>query len=653
MESKVMKKSLLFFAAVAALSLLASCAREDYAPAGSDNAAGNVQTLTACFAPGETKTAFVGGTYMWKTNDNIVVRSSNANGYSTFKYTGGDTNGEAIFTNTSEDVITYGQNSFAIYPAKTSGSGDSAYPKEEGGSLKPVLKDTYTWFDGNVEAPMLARVESGTPLEFKHLGGCLKVTYKNVPPKATKIMVYAPVVDADLLAAGKVSYKIHSIMNQTYNWTTAGGGFDLDPANVPYVKAYDHSGDYKITVNISAATAAQRTSDDGITAYIPLPVGPVEVDSKNVYPQLKIWLAFADGTEVPGSLRTATNVQIERAHIKPMPAISLTKYSVEVVAGTDNTNGDTDATGSSARLKQVRGLEWLDSDNLLLTQSNGADNSTRNLRKYNKTTNDVSTVVNLALVANNNNAIWQGELHGGLFYVINKGLNKVYTWNTSTNTVTDAVTIGNSPMCIRFNGDDAYVVSRNESKVYKLEGGLTGTKTTFFDFSTLNLGSTDGQTNWPVSLCFDADGNALVTVGCSKGGSPSAYMIYVIDSAGNVVNTIGKGGTVAGSFAAMVDGAKDKATFSANMNGLRLGPDGAIYLAERGAIRRITHSAADYSDAVVTTILGGGSSYITAVGATAALDWNNGGQDIIFDPSDSKVFYYTDMRYTLKKVTIE
>jgi hypothetical protein len=56
---------------------------------------------------------------------------------------------------------------------------------------------------------------------------------------------------------------------------------------------------------------------------------------------------------------------------------------------------------------------------------------------------------------------------------------------------------------------------------------------------------------------------------------------------------------------------------------------------------------------VVTTILGGGSSYITAVGATAALDWNNGGQDIIFDPSDSKVFYYTDMRYTLKKVTIE
>ena len=641
-----MKNTMLLSAAFAALALLASCAREDYVPDGSSTAASHVQTLTATFAPGETRTAFVGGVYKWKTNDNIVVRSSNANGYSTFKYTGDDTDGEATFTNDSEDIITYGQNSFAIYPAKTSGT----YPKEEEGSLKPVLKDTYTWFDGNVEAPMLARVESGTPLAFKHLGGCLKVTYKNVPPKATKIVVYAPVTDDDLIAEGKVSYKIHSTMNQTYNWTTAGGGFD--PTETPYVKAYDHSGTYKLTVNISAATAAQRASDDGITAYIPLPVGPVDNGGQNVYPQLKIWLAFNDNTEVPGSLRTATNVQIERAHIKPMPAIALTKYTVEVVAGTDNTTGDTNGTGSAARFRQVRGLCWLNNNNLLLSESNGTNNATRNLRQYNKTSGAVTTLANLALAANNNNAAWQGEMHNGIFHVINKGLNRIYTWNPSTNAVTDALTIGSSPMCIRFYGEDAYVVSRNDSKVYKLEGDINGTKTTFFDFSTLDLGSTDGQVNWPVSLCFDAAGNALVTVGCSKGGSPSAYMIYVINSAGEVVTTIGKGGTVAGSAAALVDGAKDIATFSANMNGLRLGPDGAIYLAERGAIRRITHSSADYSDAVVTTILGGGSSYTSAVGAMTALDWNNGAQDIVFDPTNDAVFYYTDMRYTLKKVTI-
>lgn len=639
-----MKKIIVFSVAIAAVSLLASCAREDYVPDNAGNSrSGKVQTLTACFAPGETKTFFDGSTFKWKATDAIYVRSSNAtNGYSEFTNDTGDTAGEVTFVNGSEDVITKGNTSFAYYPA-VSGT------KIEDNTLKPVLNSNYTWSEGNVQAPMLAKVEDGTPMQFKHLGGVLKVTYKNIPPKAQKLVVKAPVVDADLLAAGKNTYKICQTMNMTHNWT-ADSGFGLE---TPYLQAYDHSGDYSITVNISSATPAQRTSDDGVTVYIPLPVGPNVVAGKNVYPKLNIWLAFADNTVVPGSLRSATNVEIKRAAIKPMDPIVLTKYSVEVVAGVDNSNGDTDGTGTSAKLKQVRGLAWLDNNNLLLTQSNGADYATRNLRQFNKTTKAVTTRVNLALTGNNNNAHWQGEMYNGLFYVINKGLNRVYTWNPSSNAVTDALTIGSSPMCIRFKGIDAYVVSRNESKVYKLEGGLTGTTKTFFDFSTLNLGSTDGQTNWPVSLCFDAGGNALVTVGCSKGGSPSAYMIYVIDSAGNVVNTIGKGGTVAGSFAAMVDGAKDKATFSANMNGLRLGPDGAIYLAERGAIRRITHSAADYSDAVVTTILGGGSSYITAVGATAALDWNNGGQDIIFDPSDSKVFYYTDMRYTLKKVTIE
>ena len=636
-----MKKTLLLFAAFAALALLASCAREDYVPDGSDNAAGNVQTLTACFAPGETKTFFDGSTFKWKASDAIYVRSSNATGYSEFTNDTGDTAGEVTFVNASEDVITKGNTSFAYYPA-VSGT------KIEDNTLKPVLRSSYTWSEGNVQAPMLAKVEDGTPMQFKHLCGVLKVTYKNIPPKAKKLVVKAPVVDADLLAAGKNTYKICQTMNATHNWA-ADSGFGLE---TPYLRAYDHSNDYSITVDISSATPAQRASDDGVTVYVPLPVGPNVVAGKNVYPKLSIWLAFEDDTEVPGSLRTATNVQIERAHIKPMPAIALTKYTVEVVAGTDNTTGDTNGTGSAARFRQVRGLCWLNNNNLLLSESNGTNNATRNLRQYNKTSGAVTTLANLALAANNNNAAWQGEMHNGIFHVINKGLNRIYTWNPSTNAVTDALTIGSSPMCIRFYGEDAYVVSRNDSKVYKLEGGINGTKTTFFDFSTLDLGSTDGQVNWPVSLCFDAAGNALVTVGCSKGGSPSAYMIYVINSAGEVVTTIGKGGTVAGSAAALVDGAKDIATFSANMNGLRLGPDGAIYLAERGAIRRITHSSADYSDAVVTTILGGGSSYTSAVGAMTALDWNNGAQDIVFDPTNDVVFYYTDMRYTLKKVTI-
>ena len=632
-----MKNTMLLSAAFAALALLASCAREDYVPDGSSTAAGHVQTLTATFAPGETRTAFVGGVYKWKTNDNIVVRSSNANGYSTFKYTGDDTDGEATFTNDSEDIITYGQNSFAIYPAKTSGT----YPKEEEGSLKPVLKDTYTWFDGNVEAPMLARVESGTPLAFKHLGGCLKVTYKNVPPKATKIVVYAPVTDDDLIAEGKVSYKIHSTMNQTYNWTTAGGGFD--PTETPYVKAYDHSGTYKLTVNISAATAAQRASDDGITAYIPLPVGPVDNGGQNVYPQLKIWLAFNDNTEVPGSLRTATNVQIERAHIKPMPAISLTKYSVEVVAGTDGSNATTNGIGTAAKFNQIRGLCWLDNTNLLITESNGS----KVLRKYNKSTAEVSSAVTLG-----GYAPWQGQIKDGVFYYADKGGSKVRSWNTSTNAVADVVTSGlNNPMCVRFHGSDAYVVCRNGSKILKYTGGLTEASSTFFDFSTLEHGT---DTNWPTCILFDANGYAIVPVCSSSGTSTSAYYIYVFNSSGEVVTTIGKG-TKAANVAALVDGASANATFGA-VNGIVLDSAGNIYLAESvsngGVIRKIVKFSDDYSDAVVMTVAGCGSSYKTAVGATANFSVNI--QDLIFDPENSEIMYVIDQsRYTLRKITIQ
>lgn len=632
-----MKKSLLFFAAVAALSLLASCAREDYAPAGSDNAAGNVQTLTACFAPGETKTAFVGGTYMWKKNDNMVVRSDNANGYTTYKYTGDDTADKVTFVPNTDDNIVYGQNSFALYPAKTSGSGASAYPKEEDGSLKPVLKDTYTWFEGDVEAPMLARVEAGEPLEFKHLGGCLKVTYKNVPPKATKIVVMAPVVDAGLIAEGKVSYKICQTMNRTYNWTTEGGGFD--PVEVPYVKAYDHSGTYKIAINIASATAAQRISDDGITAYIPLPVGPVVSGGQNVYPQLKVWLAFNDNTEVPGSLRTASNVQIERAHIKPMPAIVMPKYSVEVVAGSDGSNATTDGTGTAAKFNQVRGLCWRDNTNLLLTESNGS----KVLRQFNKSTKAVTSAVTLG-----GNAPWQGCMRDGLFYFIDKGNAQIRTWNPSTNAVATVTTsVGNSPMCVRFHGDDAYVTSRNDSKIYKFAGGATGTKSVFFDFSTLEHGD---DTNWPIALVFDGDGNAIVTVGSSKGTSATAFMIYVIGQDGSVVTTIGKA-VKAANWGATYDGAPANATFSSNMNGIVLGPDGALYMVDSYAIRRITKGASGWSDATVTTILGGGNSYLTSVGATCQITQTP--QDLIFDPENSNVFYFFDWRYTLRKVTIE
>ncbi len=629
---KLMKQTALFMMAAVTI-LFVSCGKEPRT--ADENASEGTRTLVARFSEADTRTAFVDGVYMWKKNDNLVVRSNNANGYSTFKYTGDDSAGEVEFENASEDVLVYGQNSFAIYPAKISGTGASAYPKEEDGSLKVVLKDTYTWFEGNVEAPMLAQVEAGEPLEFKHLGGVLKVTYKNVPPKAARIVVTAPVVDAAELADGKVTYKITSTMNKTIGWETAQGGFVAD---APYVQAYSHTGTYKVTVNIANATAAQRTAEGGLVAYIPLPVGPMDDHS---YPKLNVKMTFADNTTVPGTERNASNIVIERAHIKPMPAITLTRYSAEVVAGTDGSNGTVEGTGTAAIFNQVRGLCWLDNDNLLLTESNG----NKVLRKFNKNTKAVSNAETLG-----GNAPWQGRMKDGLFYFIDKGNAQIRTWNPSTNT--DAVatvtsSVGNSPMCVRFWGNDAFVASRNDSKIYKFAGGATGTKSVFFDFSTLDHGE---DTNWPIALDFDGDGNVIVTVGSAKGSSTSAFKVYVISQEGIVIASIGAG-TKAADYSKLVDGSPAKATFSANMNGLVFGPDGAIYMLDSYAIRRITKGSSGWSDATVTTILGGGSSYTTASGAMVQI--TSTPQDIIFDPQNSKVFYFFDWRYTLRKVTIE
>ncbi len=634
MGGRTMKRIKNFALVVLGISAI-SCSKVQDFP---ENQKAPVQSLTATISDDDaTKTAFVGGVFMWKKNNNMVVRSNNANGFSTFTYKGDDTAGSATFTNASEDVIVYGNNSFAYYPAKVNTTGTTKYPCEEDGSLKLVLKDSYTWFDGNVEAPMLAKVESGQPLEFKHLGGVLKLTFKNVPPKAAKVVVTAPVTDATLLGEGKKTYKICRTMNKTINWETAQGGFGTE---TPYVQAYAHTDEYSITENIASATAAQRASDDGLVVYVPLPVGPETDGSGNhIYPRLEVRMIFADGTMVPGAGFYAENVIIERGHIKPMPVRTLTKYRVEVVAGTDGSNGTVNGTGTAAKLNQVRGLAWLDNTNLLLTESNGS----KVLRKFNKSTKDVTSAVTLG-----GSAPWQGCMKDGLFYFIDKGNAQIRTWNPSTNEVaTVTSSVGNSPMCIRFKGDDAYVASRNDSKIYKFTGGPTGTKSEFFDFSTLDHGD---DTNWPIALVFDGDGNAIVTVGSSNGTSGSAYKIYVIAPDGSVVTTIGKA-VKATSWAVTYDGAPANATFSSNMNGIVLGPDGALYMVDSYAVRRITKGSSGWSDATVTTILGGGSSYTTALGPTCQI--TNTPQDIIFDPENSKVFYFFDWRYTLRKVTIE
>lgn len=615
-----MKKiSMLMMAALAVTTL--SCNKELTDTTDETPGFSGAPALTARFSEEDTKTAFVGGTFMWKKNDNMVVRSDNANGYTTYKYTGDDTADEVTFVPNTDDNIVYGQNSFALYPAKTSGSGASAYPKEEDGSLKPVLKDTYTWFEGDVEAPMLARVEAGEPLEFKHLGGCLKVTYKNVPPKATKIVVMAPVVDADLLAAGKVSYKICSTMNRTYNWTTEGGGFD--PVEVPYVKAYDHSGTYKIAINIASATAAQRTSDDGITAYIPLPVGPVVSGGQNVYPQLKVWLAFNDNTEVPGSLRTASNVQIERAHIKPMPAIVMPKYTVEtIITGLARTPHNLTRLSDDQFVVTAEQYHVYFLDVVKNTATQSATNSSS---KYPQYPYSVCCIGNNLWIANKTgatgNCIYKYDMTTQLYSIVTTGINQA--------------------MQIQEHDGNVYVLGRgdgsNAGKIHVFTGNVPGAvdAEVFADFS----GIASSGYAWPLSFAFDTDGSMVVAVSASAGTPSECFKLYRVASKGATPVAIFGSGTKASNYAGLVDGLSSSATFSSNMLQMQFDGEGNLYIGDTFAVRKLVRGATGLEDGTIMTLTESGSVTNT--------------DGLAMDSTCSHIYLSNKSTKSISKVTIE
>ncbi len=619
MDYLMKKISMLMMAALAVTTL--SCNKELTDTTDETPGFSGAPALTARFSEEDTKTAFVGGTFMWKKNDNMVVRSDNANGYTTYKYTGDDTADEVTFVPNTDDNIVYGQNSFALYPAKTSGSGASAYPKEEDGSLKPVLKDTYTWFEGDVEAPMLARVEAGEPLEFKHLGGCLKVTYKNVPPKATKIVVMAPVVDADLLAAGKVSYKICSTMNRTYNWTTEGGGFD--PVEVPYVKAYDHSGTYKISINIASATAAQRTSDDGITAYIPLPVGPVVSGGQNVYPQLKVWLAFNDNTEVPGSLRTASNVQIERAHIKPMPAIVMPKYTVEtIITGLARTPHNLTRLSDDKFVVTAENYHVYFLDVVKNTATQSATNSSSKYPQY---------PYSVCCIGNN---LWIANKTGATG-------NCIYKYDMTTQLYSIATTGINQAMQIQEHDGNVYVLGRgdgsNAGKIHVFTGNVPGAvdAEVFADFS----GIASSGYAWPLSFAFDTDGSMVVAVSASAGTPSECFKLYRVASKGATPVAIFGSGTKASNYAGLVDGLSSSATFSSNMLQMQFDGEGNLYIGDTFAVRKLVRGATGLEDGTIMTLTESGSVTNT--------------DGLAMDSTCSHIYLSNKSTKSISKVTIE
>ena len=648
-----MKTYRMLFAAALALPLMLSCNKETAPREETPLPGKNLLTLTAApaEAAADTRTAFVDGTFMWKQGNNINVRSDNSNGYTLFTYTGDDTAGPAEFTikkESASDKIVTGTESFAVYP----GTG----ARVEDGTLKINLKTGYTWFDGNVEAPMLAQVtDDGTNLQFKHIGGLLKVTYKYLPPKAAKLVIWAPCSDE-----GMQSYKICSTMKETFGWEETAGGFT---GETPYVQAYPHSGKYEITQTITDATAAQKASEDGVTVYIPLPVGPGETHS---YPELKIRLTFADGTTVPGSERTARNIKIERAVIKEMRPIALTKYTSELFLGTTQQNtvaNKVDGGKGVATFGAVRGLVFLN-NNYLVAMDQAESLRIINLsdaanpvieRTYNNTGSQAlpyyaGTPTQTLQTSAAFNVPWDGCVYDGKLWIADKGNARLLYVTYNEDGTMSQVNLGRgfwgfegngnrSPMSVCFDASgNAYIPVRDNKKIYKMTAGFTQSTApvVFADFTSENA--------QPDHCIFDGDGNLIVS--CN-----TPAKMYLVKPDGTISQIAGTG-TAAGSFSALVDGLAINATVSNGAMGMAFDSDGALWITNKYWLRKMTKGENGWEDAVITTVVGGeGNTIVEGVGAMASF---SDLYHIAVRPNNSKELYVSNTSGgKLLKVTIE
>ena len=606
MDCLMKKISMLMMAALAVTTL--SCNKEN-AIQEEENQPVHRQTLVAQFADEETKTFFDGTVFKWNADDKILVRSDNAAGYTVFDNSTGESAGAVTFEAETDDTICYGDESFALYPNSTS----DGCPKIEETILKIYPEPTYTWSEGAVQAPMIAKVVSGENLEFTHLGGLLKVTYKNVPPKARYIKVTAP-IDATHY------FKISQTMGPGgfFGWED-GVGFTLDK---PYIKAYNNgkTNEYFVRLDINAATPAQRASDDGITAYIPLPVGPNE---GGVYPTLKVSLTFADGTTVPGSDRTATNIPIQRAHIKPMPAIVMPKYTVETII-----------TGLA---RTPHNLTRLSDDQFVVTAEQyhvyflDVVNNTATQSAVNASSKYPPYPYGVCCIGNN---LWIANKTGATG-------NCIYKYDMTTQLYSIATTGINQAMQIQEHDGNVYVLGRgdgsNAGKIHVFTGNVPGAvdAEVFADFS----GIASSGYAWPLSFAFDTDGSMVVAVSASAGTPSECFKLYRVASKGATPVAIFGSGTKASNYAGLVDGSSSSATFSANMLQMQFDGEGNLYIGDTFAVRKLVRGATGLEDGTIMTLTESGSVTNT--------------DGLAMDSTCSHIYLSNKSTKSISKVTIE
>lgn len=258
-----MRKTFLI-AAAAVLSIVACQKEMPVAPEGNYTVRASRES-----AVGTKSTVSDDGAFAWSAGDAIGLWNGTKFCELTTS-TGGSAT--ADFSGTQEGTA----QSYAVYPFALNA-------KVESGTVKVTLPSSYEWESGETNSPMLAECEENpSSLTFKHLGGLVKVSVKNVPADAAKFVLTA---DKDI--AGEYS-------------VTADGENKI-------IKTAGDGAGKSVEFTFTAGTATERAF------YVPVPVGDYK---------FTVALQKADGTQL-WSYGGASVNSVTRAKFIIMPELTI------------------------------------------------------------------------------------------------------------------------------------------------------------------------------------------------------------------------------------------------------------------------------------------------------------------------------------------
>ncbi len=209
-----MKKSALLFTACLAV-FAASCQKEEFAPQTNE---GGKAGVTAVIETATKSAVSDAGVFTWSTGDEISVQYGDGKFYT---FTNNDQPGKSAKFTLEGTAPEAEMGTLAYYPASESHTAD-AFSLVASYELNLTAPDT--------NAPMIGTYSEGK-FTFKHLGGVMRFTIKDVPAGADKIVVSSETQDINGLytvADGKIAtLKSNGTKSTSFTFAALSGAKDI------------------------------------------------------------------------------------------------------------------------------------------------------------------------------------------------------------------------------------------------------------------------------------------------------------------------------------------------------------------------------------------------------------------------------------------